>query len=170
MWLKICRPLKSDEQSRHFIPPDMCEDPEAWNIIAIPKSQIKVVENPGSQSNAPRETTNGDDDVEDTEPAELKKISVVIRYSRDGVPSMACSDEKGMVLRAWSDFRSDLCEQQWDEIQGDMATRSCLIYTSSKPGAGWVTVPPVQPEQPKRSSGGDVGLSSNLKKEVHLED
>lgn len=148
MWLKICRPLKSDEQSRHFIPPDMCEDPEAWNIIAIPKSQIKVVENPGSQSNAPRETTNGDDDVEDTEPAELKKISVVIRYSRDGVPSMACSDEKGMVLRAWSDFRSDLCEQQWDEIQGDMATRSCLIYTSSKPGAGWVTVPPVQPEQP----------------------
>jgi hypothetical protein len=148
----------------------MSEDQEAWNIIAIPKSQVKVVENPGSQSDVSSETTNGEDNVEDTELAEPKKISVAIRYSRDGVPSMSCSDEKGVTLWAWSDFRSDLCEQQWDEIQGDMATRSCLIYTSSKPGAGWVTVPPVQPEQPKRSSGGDVGLSSNLKKEVHLED
>lgn len=151
----------------------MSEDQEAWNIIAIPKSQVKVVENPGSQSDVSSETTNGEDNVEDTELAEPKKISVAIRYSRDGVPSMLCSDEKGVTLWAWSDFRSDLCEQQWDDIQGDMATNSCLIYASSKPGAGWVTVPPEQPEQPeqpKRSSGGSVRSPSKLKQEVLLED
>ncbi|UKZ62905.1 uncharacterized protein TrAtP1_004137 [Trichoderma atroviride] len=172
MWLKICRPLKSNEQSGHFIAPDMPEDQEAWNIIAIPKSQVTVIEKKEFQSDAPNETTNGDDNVEGTEPAELKRpsVHVAMRYSRDGVPSMACSDEKGEVYCAWSDFRLDLNEMQWDNIQGDMATNSCLIYAFSKPGVGWVTVPPEQPEQPKRSSGGGVRLPSNLNQEVHLED
>lgn len=170
MWLKICRPLSSNEQSGHFDAPDMPEDQEAWNIIAIPKSQVTVIENGGSQSDAPSETTNGADNVKNTKPAALNKTSVAMRYSRDGLPSMACSDEKGEVYCAWSDFRLDLNEVQWDDIQIDMATNSCLIYAYSKPGLGWVTVPPEEPEQPRRSSGGGVRLPSRLKQEVHLED
>lgn len=170
MWLKICRPLSSNEQSGHFDAPDMPEDQEAWNIIAIPKSQVTVIENGSSQSDAPSETTNGADNVKNTKPAALKKTSVAMRYSRDGLPSMACSDEKGEVYCAWSDFRLDLNEMQWDDIQVDMATNSCLIYAYSKPGARWITVPPEEPEQPGRSSGGGVRLPSRLKQEVHLED
>lgn len=166
MWLKICRPLKSNEQSGHFIAPDMPEDQEAWIIVAIPKSQVNVIEY-GSKTDALSKGIDGDANAEDAEPAELKKTSIAMRYSRDGVPSLACSDKKGEVYCAWSDFRPDLCEQQWDDIQGDMATNLCLIYAFSKPGTGWVTVPP---EQSRRSSGGGVGLSSGLKQEVHLKD
>lgn len=166
MWLKICRPLRSDEQSGHFVAPDMPEDQEAWIIIAIPKSQVNVIEY-GSKADAPSKGTDGDTNVEDTEPAELKKKRVAIRYSRDGVPSLACSDEKGEVYCAWSDFRPDLSERQWDDIQEDMATNLCLMYAFSKPGAGWVTVPA---EQPGGSSDGGVKLSWRLKQEVHLED
>ncbi|KAK1250450.1 hypothetical protein MKX08_010453 [Trichoderma sp. CBMAI-0020] len=172
IWLKICRSLKSNEQSGHFAAPDMPEDQEAWNIIAIPRSQVTVIVKEEFQSDAPNETTNVDNNVEATEPAEVKRTSVhvAMRYSRDGVPSMACSGEKGEVYSAWSDFRLDLNEVQWDDIQRDMATNSCLIYAFSKPGVGWVTVPPEQPEQLKRSGGGGVRPPSKLKQEVHLED
>jgi hypothetical protein len=141
---------------------------------------VTVVQEEHLQSD-PSEVTSGDngindgmdDDMENTEPAQLKKISLislVIRYSRDGVPSMACSDEKGEVYCAWSDFRPDLHEEQWDDIYGEMASNSCIFQAFSKPGAEWATVSPERPEQPKRSSGGGVRRSSRLKQEVHLED
>lgn len=130
------------------------------------------------QRHAPSEMTNGDFITEDAAPdsafqeskARLVSTFVAMRYSRDGIPSMACSDKKGEVYSAWFDFRPDLRDVQWDKIYDTMTINSCLVHAISKPGVGWVTVPPERPEQPKRSSGGGVRRSSRLKQEVHLED
>lgn len=156
----------------------MPEDQEAWSIIAIPKSQVEMLHDEWFQRRATNGVTNGDSvmdgaaSVQDTQGMrdQPKKRSVAMRYSRDGVPSLACSDEKGNVYRPWFNFRPDLNDSQWEVVDRAMATNSCLVHAFSKPGAGWVTVPPERPEQPKRSDVGGVRRSSRLKQEVHLED
>ncbi|KAL7927773.1 hypothetical protein ACQKWADRAFT_308502 [Trichoderma austrokoningii] len=166
LWLKICKPLAKNEQSKHFPAPDMSEDQEAWNIVAIPKSKVRVLQDKSSQSQAPGEMTTGSDNMWAMAPGsvfhkirdqpkkpskdEPKKTAVTMRYSRDGVPSMACSDKKGQAFYAWYNFRWDLRELQWDEIHDAMVRNSCLVHALSKPGVGWVAIPPERPEQSKR--------------------
>ncbi|KAL6908387.1 hypothetical protein GGI43DRAFT_429412 [Trichoderma evansii] len=181
LWLKICRPLENNELSRHFLAPDMPKEEEAWNIIAIPKSKVKVLHDEWFQRHDPSEMINDDlimaDATSDTVPKErkahLKKRSVAMGYSRDGVPSIACSNEEDSIYGAWFDFRPDIDGSQWEVLYDAMATNSCLVNALSKPEVGWITVPPERPERPerpKRSSGGDVRRSSRLKQEMHLED
>lgn len=158
----------------------MSKDQEAWNIIAIPKSKVEVLHDEWFQYSDSSEMTNGDfimegatsDPAPKKRKAQLKKRSVAMRYSRDGVPSIACSNEEGNIHWAWFDFRPDLVDSQWEVVYDAMASNSCLVYAFSKPGVGWVTVPPERPEQPerpKRSSGRGVRRSSRLKREVHSE-
>jgi hypothetical protein len=177
LWFKICRPLESYEQPRHFPAPEMFEDQEAWTIIAIPKPQVEVVIDDWLPRRSPSETTNGDDIMEkattDYAPQERnksqrKRRALAIRYSRDGVPSMACSKKSGDVDSAWFEFRTDLDEMHWDTVHAAMMANSCLVHAFSKPGVGWVTVAPGKPDQPRRSSG--TRRSSRLKQEVHSED
>ncbi|KAH6606663.1 hypothetical protein Trco_005816 [Trichoderma cornu-damae] len=198
LWLKICRPLASYEQPRHFPAPDMSEEQEAWTIVAIPKSQIETLEEAWQPCHAPDEMTSGGYIMESVMPRharqeraypQRKRRALAFRYSRDGVPGMATSKKPGDVDSALLGFRNDLDEMHWDTVQAAMKTNSCLVYALSKPGADWIGVAPEQPEQPmqsdsqgnsgkragahasrrtKRSSG--VRRSSSLKHEVHSED
>ncbi|KAM0251119.1 hypothetical protein ACHAQJ_008325 [Trichoderma viride] len=177
LWLKICRPLESYEQPRHFLAPDMSDDKEAWTIVAIPKSQVEVVLDDWFPRDPQSEMTNGDYIMESATPdpapperrkPQIKVGAIAIRYSRDGVPSMACSKKTGDVDSAWFGFRTDLDEMHWDMVHGAMMTNSCLVHGFSKPGVGWITVAPEKAE-PLRQSGG-TRRSSRLKQEVHLEE
>ncbi|KKP01167.1 hypothetical protein THAR02_06732 [Trichoderma harzianum] len=195
MWLKICRPLTAYEVEHHPAPDVRKEEEEredeAWVIIAIPKSQIETLEYAWSLCHAPENETHGDYIMDLTIPHSVRQDSqnyekrkgLAFRYSRDGVPSMATSKKSSDGGSMWFGFRTDVDEMQWERIQEDMETNSCLVHALSKIDAEWVHVVPDQGrkvEQPKKrieaevpqktKSSSGVRRFSNLRKEVHSED
>ncbi|KAL7956253.1 hypothetical protein V8C34DRAFT_326395 [Trichoderma compactum] len=190
VWLKICRPLVAYELGHHPAP-DVCneeeeKEDEAWVIIAIPKSQLETLEYAWSFCPARENETHGDYIMDVTVPHSVREDSqnhdkrkgLAFRYSRDGVPSMASSKKSSDGDSMWFGFRTDVDEMQWERIEEDMKTNSCLVHALSRIDAEWEHVAPKQgrkveqpdkvPHKAKRSS--DVRRCSNLRNEVHSED
>ncbi|PNP54178.1 hypothetical protein THARTR1_05385 [Trichoderma harzianum] len=196
VWLKICRPLIAYEQGHHLAP-EVCkeedeeENDEAWVIIAIPKSQIETLEYAWSFCPAPESETHGDYIMDITVPHSVREDSqnhdkrkgLAFRYSRDGVPSIASSKKSSDGDSMWFGFRTDVDSMQWERIEEDMKTNSCLVHALSGIDAEWEHVAPErgrkveepekrtearEPHKAKRSS--DVRRCSNLRNEVHSED
>ncbi|OTA04656.1 hypothetical protein A9Z42_0052580 [Trichoderma parareesei] len=120
-WWKFCKPLGSFEpDDRHHLAPDVAEEEEAtaegeaWIIMAIPKSQIEVLEESWMKDATPGSRTNGDYLLSCAIPWKMRsedkaitqrRKGVAYRYSRDGFPALATSKKTGDINDVWSGFR-----------------------------------------------------------------
>ncbi|KAL7818052.1 hypothetical protein V8C44DRAFT_355435 [Trichoderma aethiopicum] len=158
-WWKFCKPLESWEPNNlHHLAPDVAEEEEedaareAWIIMAIPKTQIEVLEESWKKPADPSGETTGDwllscaipytmrsEDIAVTQ----RRKGVAYRYSRDGFPALATSKKTGELKDLWWGFRDQEVDGiMWTFTERHMATNSCLVHGLSAVDADWVHVPP----------------------------
>ncbi|KAL7819097.1 hypothetical protein V8C26DRAFT_427910 [Trichoderma gracile] len=158
-WWKFCRPLGSFEPSdRHHFAPDVTDEEEAtaageaWIIMAIPKTQIEVLEESWKNDATPGVQNTGDYLLSCAIPWRIRaegeaitqrRKGVAYRYSRDGFPALATSKKTGELNDLWWGFRdTEIDSSMWAFVQREIAMNACLVHGLSVVDGDWVHVPP----------------------------
>ncbi|CAH0041139.1 unnamed protein product [Clonostachys solani] len=152
-WFRIEKPLAVGDGR---FPSEIRNLPNSWVIIAMPKRQVMQLS--ASYSNS------------------TQQLTMSLQLTKDGVPSMICSDAPKVVAsnltgpknflgvskmpgirrnrrqRWWKQFRNlaTLDALSWEAVQADMERFECLVEVVSKPGADFVEVGPAEKKAGKR--------------------
>ncbi|VUC38160.1 unnamed protein product [Clonostachys rosea] len=144
-WFKIEKPLVAGDGR---FPSEIRNLPNSWVIIAMPKRQIMQLSADYLNS--------------------TKQLTMSLQLTKDGVPSMICSDapkvvasnltgpknflwvskmpgaRRGRRQRWWKQFQNlaTLNARSWEAVQANMERFECLVEVVSKPGADFVHVGP----------------------------
>ncbi|CAH0014664.1 unnamed protein product [Clonostachys rhizophaga] len=146
-WFKIEKPLAVGDGR---FPSEIRNLPNSWVIIAMPKRQVMQLSANYSIS--------------------TQQLTMSLQLTKDGVPSMICSDAPEVVAsnlagpknflwvskmpstrrnrgrRWWKQFRNlaAIDALSWEAVQADMERFECQVEVVSKPGAKFVEVGPAE--------------------------
>jgi hypothetical protein len=152
-WFKIEKPLAVGDGR---FPSEIRNLPNSWVIIAMPKRQVMQLG--ASYSNS------------------TQQLTMSLQLTKDGVPSMICSDAPKVVAsnlagpknflwvskmpstrrnrgrRWWKQFRNlaAIDALSWEAVQADMERFECQVEVVSKPGAKFVEIKPAERKADKR--------------------